>query len=83
VKKFYEEAISAGGKDNGAPGIREHIHPNYYAAVSDFKLHWGMMLIGCSSYMTLLATMWRFAATLQSRAPYSTVAHRINGGGTT
>ena len=32
VDGFYEAAIAAGGKDNGAPGIRENYHPNYYAA---------------------------------------------------
>ena len=32
VDAFYEAAIAAGGKDNGAPGIREHYHPTYYAA---------------------------------------------------
>lgn len=32
VQKFYEAAIQAGGKDHGAPGIREHYHPNYYGA---------------------------------------------------
>jgi catechol 2,3-dioxygenase-like lactoylglutathione lyase family enzyme len=32
VKKFYEAAIAAGGKDNGAPGIREIYHPEYYGA---------------------------------------------------
>lgn len=32
VKAFYTAALNAGGKDNGAPGIREHYHPNYYAA---------------------------------------------------
>lgn len=32
VKAFYEAALGAGGKDNGAPGIREIYHPNYYAA---------------------------------------------------
>ena len=25
-------AMAAGGRDNGAPGIREHYHPNYYGA---------------------------------------------------
>ena len=29
---FYKAAINAGGKDNGAPGIREIYHPNYYGA---------------------------------------------------
>jgi catechol 2,3-dioxygenase-like lactoylglutathione lyase family enzyme len=32
VDAFYEAAIAAGGKDNGAPGIRAHYHPNYYGA---------------------------------------------------
>ncbi len=25
-------ALAAGAKDNGAPGIRAHDHPNYYGA---------------------------------------------------
>ena len=25
-------ALEAGAKDNGAPGVREHYHPNYYGA---------------------------------------------------
>jgi hypothetical protein len=32
VDAFYEAAVAAGGKDNGAPGVREHYHENYYAA---------------------------------------------------
>lgn len=32
VDKFFEAATKAGGKDNGAPGIREKYHANYYAA---------------------------------------------------
>ncbi len=32
VNHFYEAAISAGAKDNGKPGLREHYHPNYYSA---------------------------------------------------
>jgi catechol 2,3-dioxygenase-like lactoylglutathione lyase family enzyme len=31
VDVFHREALSAGGKDNGAPGIRVY-HPSYYAA---------------------------------------------------
>lgn len=31
VEKFYRAALSAGGKDNGAPGERSY-HPGYYAA---------------------------------------------------
>ena len=32
VNEFYRAALAAGGKDNGAPGIRELYHPNYYGA---------------------------------------------------
>ena len=32
VDAFYEAAMSAGAKDNGAPGVREIYHPNYYGA---------------------------------------------------
>jgi catechol 2,3-dioxygenase-like lactoylglutathione lyase family enzyme len=32
VDAFYRAALAAGGKDNGAPGVRPHYHPNYYAA---------------------------------------------------
>jgi predicted lactoylglutathione lyase len=32
VDAFYKAAISAGGKDNGKPGLRPDYHPNYYAA---------------------------------------------------
>lgn len=32
VDEFYKAAIAAGGRDNGAPGIRPHYHPNYYGA---------------------------------------------------
>ena len=32
VKAFYEAALAAGGKDNGAPGVRAIYHPNYYGA---------------------------------------------------
>jgi catechol 2,3-dioxygenase-like lactoylglutathione lyase family enzyme len=32
VDAFYSAAIAAGGRDNGAPGIRAHYHPNYYGA---------------------------------------------------
>ncbi len=31
VQRFYEAGLEAGGKDQGAPGIRKY-HPNYYAA---------------------------------------------------
>jgi catechol 2,3-dioxygenase-like lactoylglutathione lyase family enzyme len=32
VDAFHAAALSAGGRDNGAPGIRAHYHPNYYGA---------------------------------------------------
>jgi catechol 2,3-dioxygenase-like lactoylglutathione lyase family enzyme len=32
VDAFHRAALAAGGKDNGAPGIREYYHPNYYGA---------------------------------------------------
>lgn len=32
VDAFYRAAIAAGGRDNGAPGIRAHYHPDYYGA---------------------------------------------------
>src|ERR671936_958867 len=32
VDAFFEAATSAGGKDNGSPGLRPHYHENYYAA---------------------------------------------------
>jgi catechol 2,3-dioxygenase-like lactoylglutathione lyase family enzyme len=32
VDAFYRAALAAGGKDNGAPGVRPHYHPNYYGA---------------------------------------------------
>ena len=32
VDAFHRAAIEAGGKDNGAPGLRPHYHPNYYGA---------------------------------------------------
>jgi catechol 2,3-dioxygenase-like lactoylglutathione lyase family enzyme len=32
VDAFYRAAIAAGAKDNGAPGVRAHYHPNYYGA---------------------------------------------------
>jgi len=40
VDAFYKEALAAGGKDNGPPGIRAHYHPNYYGAfVRDLEGH--------------------------------------------
>ena len=32
VDAFYKAALAAGGRDNGAPGIRAHYHPHYYGA---------------------------------------------------
>ena len=32
VRQFYAAALAAGGKDNGAPGLRPQYHPNYYGA---------------------------------------------------
>ncbi|HLF68282.1 MAG TPA: VOC family protein [Gaiellaceae bacterium] len=32
VDAFYSAAMAAGGTENGAPGLREHYHPTYYAA---------------------------------------------------
>jgi len=32
VDAFHRAALEAGGKDNGAPGLRPHYHANYYAA---------------------------------------------------
>jgi catechol 2,3-dioxygenase-like lactoylglutathione lyase family enzyme len=32
VDAFYAAAMQAGGRDNGAPGLRPHYHPSYYAA---------------------------------------------------
>lgn len=32
VDTFYRAALEAGGKDNGAPGLRPNYHANYYAA---------------------------------------------------
>jgi catechol 2,3-dioxygenase-like lactoylglutathione lyase family enzyme len=32
VDAFHAAALAAGGRDNGAPGLRAHYHPNYYGA---------------------------------------------------
>jgi len=32
VDAFHIAAIAAGGKDNGAPGLRPHYHAGYYGA---------------------------------------------------
>ncbi len=35
VDAFHAAGLAAGGKDNGAPGLRVHYHPNYYGAFID------------------------------------------------
>jgi catechol 2,3-dioxygenase-like lactoylglutathione lyase family enzyme len=32
VDAFYRAALAAGGRDNGAPGLRPNYHENYYGA---------------------------------------------------
>jgi catechol 2,3-dioxygenase-like lactoylglutathione lyase family enzyme len=32
VDRFHREGLQAGGRDNGAPGVRSDYAPNYYAA---------------------------------------------------
>ena len=32
VDAFHVAALAAGGRDNGAPGLRPHYHPDYYGA---------------------------------------------------
>ncbi len=32
VDAFYKAAVAAGGRDNGAPGLRSQYHDRYYAA---------------------------------------------------
>jgi catechol 2,3-dioxygenase-like lactoylglutathione lyase family enzyme len=32
VDAFHAAAMAAGGRDNGAPGLRPHYHPAYYGA---------------------------------------------------
>jgi catechol 2,3-dioxygenase-like lactoylglutathione lyase family enzyme len=32
VDAFHRAAMAAGGRDNGAPGVRPHYHANYYGA---------------------------------------------------
>jgi len=32
VDAFHRAGLGAGGKDNGAPGLRPHYHANYYGA---------------------------------------------------
>jgi len=32
VREFHRAALAAGGRDNGAPGVRARYHPDYYGA---------------------------------------------------
>lgn len=32
VRRFHAAALAAGGRDNGAPGLRPQYHPHYYGA---------------------------------------------------
>jgi catechol 2,3-dioxygenase-like lactoylglutathione lyase family enzyme len=32
VRSFYDAALAAGGRDNGAPGVRPQYHEHYYGA---------------------------------------------------
>ena len=32
VQAFHEAALRLGARDNGAPGLRPHYHPNYFGA---------------------------------------------------
>jgi catechol 2,3-dioxygenase-like lactoylglutathione lyase family enzyme len=32
VERFHAAALAAGGRDNGAPGVRAEYHPTYYGA---------------------------------------------------
>ena len=32
VDAFHQAALAAGGRDNGAPGLRPHYHASYYGA---------------------------------------------------
>ncbi|SIQ29942.1 MULTISPECIES: VOC family protein [Acidiphilium] len=32
VNEFYRSALTAGGRDNGGPGLRPHYHDHYYGA---------------------------------------------------
>jgi len=35
VDAFHAAGLQAGGRDNGAPGLRVHYHPDYYGAFVD------------------------------------------------
>ena len=40
VDEFHKLALRIGGKDEGPPGVREEVHPNFYAAyVRDLDGH--------------------------------------------
>ncbi|HEY0192950.1 MAG TPA: VOC family protein [Kofleriaceae bacterium] len=32
IRAYHAAGLAAGGTDNGAPGLRERYHPNYYGA---------------------------------------------------
>ena len=32
MRAFHAAALAAGGRDNGAPGLRVEYHPTYYGA---------------------------------------------------
>ena len=33
VDAFHQAALAAGGRDNGAPGLRPHYHPHYLSLI--------------------------------------------------
>jgi len=35
VDAFHAAGLAVGGRDNGAPGLRAHYHPDYYGAFID------------------------------------------------
>ena len=40
VDAFHAAGVAAGGRDNGAPALRAHYHPNYYGAyITDLDGH--------------------------------------------
>ena len=48
IDAFHAAALKAGGKDNGAPGLRPHYHPDYYGAFA-FDLD-GNKIEACSHH---------------------------------
>ena len=47
VHEFYDAALKAGGKDNGAPGLRTHYMPTYYAAFVHDPLGNNLEVVTC------------------------------------